>query len=288
MNIDIKGYVVCDSDIADIYSKEGLDTHHHLRGDFLVCITEGNRTTYISDFAGTQSYNIIPRNSTVVVQDNKIIYRKDNIRTTDLFYDPPQGVQRRTDYDELFYAIDDAIKVRLPKDDFSLALSSGHDSGAIAAGLLRLEKEPKVLYAYGKENRNILDARLFHFDDTKEFNEPLDVIKDLCDPEVNGSHYALAKNVQTKVLLSGLGSDELYTSGDFELLETFMNDAQEAYKSYDLDVRFPLLDSIVYRAYRSLDHRLIDAPNKKKPLEMYMRSIGFPVNYNGKSSFYLW
>jgi hypothetical protein len=84
-----------------------------------------------------------------------------------------------------------------------------------------------------------------------------------------------------------LGADELYKSGDFELLEQFLSDAEEAYDYYNLDVRYPLLDPNVYLEYYLLDQRLLKN-NNKYPLEVYMKSSGFPINYERKSSFYLW
>jgi hypothetical protein len=289
METNVKGYLIVDngkSTIDELYKREGLDTYKYLRGDFLVEIQDGNKTIYISDFAGSHSYFKIPRNSTIIIENNKVVYLKQNINTTQLYYMPPQGTPKRNDFDKFFDAIDDAINIR-KTNNCSLALSSGHDSGTIAASLLNSNSDINIMYANGNENLNVLHKRLKLFEEVEEFNESYNDIKALTKPERNGGHFALAKNCKTDVLLSGLGADELYKSGDFELLEQFLSDAEEAYDHYNLDVRYPLLDPNVYLEYYLLDQRLLKN-NNKYPLEVYMKFSGFPINYERKSSFYLW
>ena len=277
--ITTKGFCRSDGDLYDLYQKEGLNMHHYLRGDFLITIEDNDKTVYISDFAGSKCPFTIPRNSTIVVQDNKIVYRKDNIETTDLFYNPPQGMHRRMDYDKLFNAISDAISIRVPKEEFSLALSSGHDSGTIGAYFIIEDRQPNILYAKGNENIDILNERLALFDNTYDFFEE----------QEQDSHELLAKNVKTNVLLSGLCADELHVSGDYELMEQFFYDAHLGYDKYGLDVRFPLCDPNVFREYKLLDGSLIgERGSLKLPLTVYMKSVGFPVNNGPKSSFWLW
>lgn len=291
MEIRVDGYMVCDGDIADIFKSEGVETHRYLRGDFLVTIFHQGTTTYISDFAGSQSYNI-PRNSTLMVKDNQIVHLSQNITTTDLNYVPPQGIHRAQDYDTLFEAIDDAVKLRVPNGPYTMTLSSGHDSGTIATALLRtgLDENAEVLYAVGNEDMSVLNARLTQFNKTREFKESFEEISKYCDPHVSGGHYALAKNVQHKIMLSGLGADELYVSGDFQLMRDFLRDAQRAYRQFGIQARFPLLDPKVYRAYHSLDYKLMNMErlSAKTPLFEYMKTEGFPVKLDGKSSFFLW
>lgn len=276
-NITVKGFLVSEGNLYNLYREEYLDMHNYLRGDYLVTIEDGDKTVYISDFAGSKSYYKVPRNSTVVIEDNKMIYRKDNIHTTDLIYSPPQGQPKRNDYDKLFDAILDAVKIRIPNEDYTLALSSGHDSGVIANSCLLLKSDPKVLYAKGHENSRVLDRRIKYFDST-EFgsNFPMN------------PHELVASKSDTRVLLSGLGADELYVSQDFELLEDFFRDAHIGYDMYGLDVRFPLNDPLVYREYMLLNDDLKGTFNHKTPFTKFMERTGFPVNYEKKSSFYLW
>ena len=273
----LKGF--CPYDILALYDEFGLDVGKHLRGDFCIEIKDGNKIIYITDFAGTKCAGKLPRNSTIVVEDNQIISRTDNISITDLYYNPPQGKEKQYSYKNFFIALDNAIAFRC-KDNPTIFLSCGHDSGTIVTGAIRQDLDFRTLSYDGDEDINILKKRLFLSSSHKLIFRDLD--SKLPDSE---SHSVLASNCESNVALSGLGADEFYTSTDTQLLEMFLKDSEEQYQKYKVEVRYPLLDPIVYKEYFYLYSKLRPNNPKKKPFIEYMKSIGYPIYRGYKKSF---
>ena len=273
----LKGF--CPYDILALYDEFGLDVGKHLRGDFCIEIKDGNKIIYITDFAGTKCAGKLPRNSTIVVEDNQIISRTDNISITDLYYNPPQGKEKQYSYKNFFIALDNAIAFRC-KDNPTIFLSCGHDSGSIVTGAIRQDLDFRTLSYDGDEDINILKKRLFLSSSHKLIFRDLD--SKLPDSE---SHSVLASNCESNVALSGLGADEFYTSTDTQLLETFLKDSEEQYQKYKVEVRYPLLDPIVYKEYFYLHKKLRPNNPKKKPFIEYMKSIKYPIYEGYKKSF---
>lgn len=273
----LKGF--CPYDILALYDEFGLDVGKHLRGDFCIEIKDGNKTIYITDFAGTKCAGQLPRNSTIVVEDNRILSRTDNISITDLYYNPPQGKEKQHSYKNFFIALDNAIKFRC-KDNPTIFLSCGHDSGSIVTGAIRQGLDFRTLSCEGREDMKIIKKRLLLSVSSK-------IIYKNSYPKVltNQSHSVLAINCESNVALSGLGADEFYSSTDTQLLEMFLKDSEKQYQKYNVEVRYPLLDPIVYKEYFCLDRSLRPTNPKKKPLIEYMNSIGYPVYAGYKKSF---
>jgi asparagine synthetase B (glutamine-hydrolysing) len=274
--LDIKVHGFCPFDIEQIYLSEGLYTHNHIKGDYTIEIIDGNKTVYITDFAGTQTFNKLPRNSTLVVQNNEIIYHKENIEISSLFYKPPQGIKLRGTYDELFQTIDDAVKLRCIDDPW-ITMSSGHDSGTIVASALSQNLKFNTLSVKAVEDMKVLNSRLWltegilidEYDDTKEAHE---VAAD-----------GLAQH-GCKTLLLGLGADEYLDSQDYQLATTFFRESSHYYHKHGIQLRYPLLDPHVFFMYHALEWQLKD--KDKKPLRKYMQSRNFPYRTKDKISFH--
>lgn len=272
----LKGF--CPYDILGLYEEYGLHVGKHLRGDFSIKIQDGYKTIYITDFAGTQSAGVLPRNSTIVVEKGEIVYRRDNINTTDLYYKPPQGKSKKKHYEDFIKAVDNAVKFRCTAKPFNkmttISLSSGHDSGTIVASALKQNLKFVVLSIVGQENLPCLYDR-HRVIESYNLSQKIVLKKDY---KRNNAHAILASECLTKILLSGLGADEFYRSGDFQLLETFLMDNYRYYEEYGIEVRYPLLDPDVYRNFYILNKDL--RWPAKKPFELIMEKIQFPI-YNG-------
>jgi hypothetical protein len=268
--------------IKAIYKSEGLYTHHSLVGDYTIMIKDGNRTVYITDFAGTHCPMWLPRNSTIVIEDNMMIYCRENHVTSSLCgYAPPKGLTPRNDYDAFFLAIEDAVKLRCT-DRPIITMSSGHDSGAIVAAATKLNLEFDVLSVSAKEKRKILANRAKYVLDRSEAK--VDIIS-LWAPTQNG-HEVVTNNIQEgRVVLSGLGADEALVTKDWQLCAEFLKDANETYETKNLQVRYPLLDFKVYEEWNRLTHELKGWLPEKWPLREYLKSLNFPYSMGSKIPF---
>jgi asparagine synthetase B (glutamine-hydrolysing) len=261
----------CPVDVKEIYEVEGLNTHRYLQGDYCIEIYDQNKTTYITDFCGTYSAKRLPRNSTIVIEDNKIIYKADNINLSPFHY---SEIPRSSTLDQFFTAIDDAVKLRCTNYP-TILMSSGQDSGTIVASALKQDLEFNTLTITGLEDTDIINDRLTRVKDSKVVSE-----------WENGtdSHLVAAMNAPSKIILSGLGADELYWSGDFQLMERFIAASYEHYKEYDIQMRYPLLDCKVYVQFFILKDKY---KKRKKPLIEYLHKEFFPHKPNLKIPFYL-
>ena len=274
VSVSISGF--CPVDVEAIYRSDGLNTHQHLKGDYTVEIVDGNKTIYITDFAGTQCVGKLPKNHTIVIEDNKIVYAKENISTSRLYYAPPEGLQPRTTYEEFFQAIHDAVKLRCT-DDCWIAMSSGHDSGTIVASALCQGLSFKTLTVSAHEDMRVVDSRLALTNGVliNKWNKQRE------------AHEVAAHNMQRlggKVLLSGLGADEYLETKDYHLASTFFERTQHFYHDRGIQLRYPLLDPHVFFMYHALDPRL---KGNKKPLKKFLQSLSFPYRKSEKIAFFL-
>lgn len=274
LKVTVKGF--CPVDVKEIYEDVGLDAFRFLKGDYCIEIVDGNKTIYITDFCGTYSAKKLPRNTTLVLQDNKIVYKRDNLNMSPLFY---SEVPRVNKLDKLFEAIDEAVKLRCT-DNPTCMMSSGQDSGTIVASALKQNFDFRTISIKGREDTDILKQRL----EVVKAHDPVYITK--WDDDLI-SHEVAAIHSPTKVLLSGLGSDELYWSGDFQLLEMFLAESWPKYEKHGIEVRYPLLDPKVYTQYFLLQDGKYISKKRKIPLMRYMESQGFPYKRNLKVPFFL-
>jgi len=236
--------------IKAIYKTEGLNTHKSLIGDYTVMIKDGSKTIYITDFAGTHCP----------------------------MWFPPQGLSQRYNYDAFFKAIDDAVKLRCT-DRPVIAMSSGHDSGCIVASAIKQNLEFDIITITAKEKRDIIGHRAKYIEERSDAN--INVIS-LWETTQNG-HEIVAKHIPNRVLLSGLGADEVLTTADWQLCEEFLKQAQETY--IDIDVRYPLLDYDVFREWHRLIPELKGYMTSKLPMTKYLEQLDFPYNKGRKIPF---
>lgn len=266
--IRIKGF--CPVDVAEIYKSEGLNTHRHLIGDYCIEIVDGYKKIYITDFFGTYCDHL-PRNSTIVIENNEITYRKDNINMSPYYY----AETRVKTLDDFFEAIDEAVKLRCANNP-TILMSSGQDSGTIVASALKQNLEFETLSITGLEDQNILGERL------QLLKNPT-VIREW-SPGID-SHLVAAMNSPTNVILSGLGADEAYWSGDFQLMRKFIRNSYKHYSKHNIQVRYPLLDYRVYINFFVLADEQMK--RRKACLVEYMKSLNFPHKPNLKVPFFL-
>jgi asparagine synthetase B (glutamine-hydrolysing) len=297
VKIDVKGYVYDERGLKNLWDVYGSKMGKYIRGDFFITVSHYELTTYISDFGGTKCAGYFPRNTTLTVdQDHKTVESFDTISTTSWgHYGPPQGLDRKDSYDDLFKAINNAVAIRYPVNTTPIvALSSGHDSGTIACNLNKQNLDYDVISCWGNENKDILQQRLdlvkgsvkmidYHSQKDKEL--VLEELNDLsCSIEAT-SHYVISKGIQDRVLLSGLGADEMYVSQDYDLMRQFLYSSSKAYEHYNVDIRYPLLDPLVYKEFKLLIPRL--QRRFKQPFERYMVHNKYPVNKGPKVGFYI-
>ena len=271
-DIEVKIDGFCPVDVKEIYEAEKLETYRYLKGDYCIEIVDGDKTVYITDFCGTYSAKKLPRNTTLVVEKNKVVYKKDNVDVSPYFY---HGPTRTHNLDKLFIAIDEAVKLRCDPGS-TLLMSSGQDSGTIVASALRQDLDFSTLSISGLEDQEILKKRLSLIKSSR-------LITDW--PPGTDSHLVAATNCTSDILLSGLGADELYWTGDFQLMEQFLYYSYKEYSKFQIEVRYPLLDSNVYVEYAKVLNGNLTA--RKKHLVEYMKANNFPHKENLKIPFYL-
>ena len=274
MICNIHGF--CPYDVERIYKEHGVLTYQHIRGDYAIEIIDGDETIYITDFTGNYAAGWLPKNSTLVLKNNRIIYKRGNHNISKLKYDPPSGLPKKDYYDDFFDAIDEAVRFRC--QDATLLLSSGHDSGTIAASIYHQDLPCQILSITGHENQETLHKRLVLFEDKRVVTE-WDAQKD--------SHQVAAEHIDTPIMLSGLGADELYVSFDLPLYARFLKQSLPHYRNHNIQVRYPLNDWNVFREWRLLKENLRNPLHQKKAFTEYMHDRGFPIYKGQKISFAL-
>ena len=192
-------------------------------------------------------------------------------------------------YDDFFNAIENAVEKRYPENSMpTLGLSSGTDSGTIAAALHHLDKNFNIVTLEGIEEKEILNKRLKLLDRPNfiisKFDKKL-LLKTQKEMAKIGyregvgtgigigtSHYVLAKN-SSPILYSGLGTDEFYT-GNHKLFSTFLYFSHISYFYFNISTKFPLLDSKVIKEFYSLEPEM--RLHYKQPFRKYMEYRDFP------------
>ena len=304
IDIQLQGslYNVDESELEDLYLSVGPNIGKELDGEFFLQITDGDMVTSVSDFGGTHTAGIMPRNSTIVTVEGVVAKYKNNVDTSCVLYDPPQGLKKRDNYDHVFEAIDQAVLKRMPETRPVVFLSGGHDSGTIAASMIKSGLDFTTVSAAGNEPMDILEERWRIIEQSgrelikvSESTSSVDEYKQYetmyneegMSPKFKNvsSHYIVSRYVPNRVMLSGLGADELYVSRDDQLLDLFMRSSGHVYHHFNIDVRYPLLDKNVFIEYYRLKHEL--RRRFKQPFEKYLAANSFAVNMGPKVGFYL-
>lgn len=286
LTVSIQGFTVqSEEDIKDFYLENGYNQlGTYIEGDYLVILKDGDKCIYVSDFAGTQSLNI-PRNHTIVVKNNEIIFAKENHLMTRLYYNR-ENKDPQADLNRLFRRIDEAVKIRCVGNPV-ISMSSGHDSGTIAASALSQKLKFDIIAITGIENLTVLQDRIKLFKNATLINSDGHPLSQSAS-SISG-HTLLAQSMLKagkNTLITGMGADEYLLSKDYQLFHYFRYQemVDRVYRKRNIQLRYPLLDPKVYFAYHFLqDNYKI----KKKPLIEYMKSRSFPYADNHKRSFIL-
>lgn len=303
--LTIKG-TVCNityEQVLELYDRVGIELGRYLRGDYYIRIKEDDRTIHISDFGGTKSAGFMPRNTTLVIKGREPMEtfptygaREHFIVGGHLLTDNDPTV--RTTYTYFYDALEKAIQMRLRKKT-TLLLSSGIDSGVIAAMMNRGSIKYTALSSEANEDQDVLKQRLELAPATRiippvpyaQLIEEYKAHADLSDfNTIAGlSHFAAAREVEPDhVVLSGLGVDELYAPYGPEdaTLHDFMRTSTMAYDSFGIDIRYPLLDYRVWLEYNRLSPPLRNS--NKKPFIKYLKFRNYPMQDERKHSFVAW
>ena len=199
---------------------------------------------------------------------------------------------------KFFNTIEEAVEIRYPRDSIpTLSLSSGCDSGVIAAALHSLNKDFNIVIFKGTEDIEVLNKRIkFLNRKTTIIDRYSNTVIDALQNEmvnfgfkkgkesgigIATPHFALGK-VSNKILYSGLGTDELY-SNNKDLLASFLFYSNKAHCANGVSALLPLLDKNIFNIWGCFSPEY--ALEYKKPFRMYMESKGFPytldkINFN--------
>lgn len=290
--VNIKGFVANSESIEELYNEHGYDVGRYIRGDFLVEIYDISRniTITISDFGGTKCAFKAPPNSTIVTRNSNIIHYQPTIDTKLYIRSIREATPSKSSYDDLFKAIDDAVHIRVPKDQVPIVpLSSGYDSGTIACSLRDTTYDTYSLQLH--EDMDILEKRIELVSGTHMLHDEMPSKEEYdkhgfrSEFESSIAHYTVASLHSNKVVLSGLGADEM-TSGtlkpQYDVLRIFMERNTEIYDKFNVDLRFPLLDPKIFHEINLLEPQL--RRRYKQHFEKYLIKNGYPYTRR-KASF---
>lgn len=202
-------------------------------------------------------------------------------------------------YDDYFNALERSIIELYPQDQIpTLSLSSGTDSGVIAACLHAHNKPFNIVSFAGQEDQTVLQQRLELLDrrytliptlNERDVSSVLDEMSCIGYENVPGSgiytgtgHYMLCKHTDSYIY-SGLGSDEIYTD-NITLFLDFIYVAHISYNYYNKRMLYPLIQTRVMREFWNLDPKM--RADYKQPLREYLKSKSFP--WAEKRHFYIW
>lgn len=266
---EIHGF--CPVDVPQIWEVEKLNTFRFLQGDFFIKIFSENKVIYITDFAGTYSSHTAPRNHTLVFENNQITHFQQNWETSEKFYEYPTGWKKKHNLDDFIEAVDTSVKLRCT-DNPTITMSCGHDSGTIVASALKQKLEFETLSVLETEYKDTLMKRV------EKTNGKI-----VTGLKKGGGNEFLVNYIESSVVLTGLGADELYSCADDELLSLFFSKNQTLYQKYGIQLRFPLSDYNVWKEYFSL-HKVYREMirNPKAPFVKYMKQENFPIYFGKK------
>lgn len=260
--------------------------------------------------------------------------------------------QNKTSMNDWYKTFEKSIKKRTEnlREKLFIGLSSGYDSGAICCELLKQKIDFKTYTIRGSENEEVILKRLIllienntqysllkksdtdllnsieHIkNNTEEFKYTICSSSsdynefDLSLTDDNGSKYLSyvckrAKEDNYKIMLSGVGPDEIYSDYGFNgnkvslhsnfgglfpndlksifPWNSFFNSSMESYiakeeyvgGSYGIEVRYPFLDKNLVQEFLWLD---VNLKNKsyKYPLEYYLEINDYPFEKGKKLGF---
>ena len=258
--------------LIDVYKKYGENFIEKLDGEFAIILIDFSNEIIImsSDIFATKPlwYSIennnigiasyksaldrlnfknskkVPANKTIIFDFNFNIIKEKNIYTFDL-------LQHKNSYDDCMLAFDKAIikRAKNMKYPIFVCLSSGYDSGAICAGLIKNNIQFSTYTIVADENMEVLNNRIeknnvpheFINLTKKEFAEQTYYIKENAeeflykkypdnsdlvylnytkmsdDQAASGVSYIFskAKSKNQRIYLSGQGADEIYSDYGF-------------------------------------------------------------------------
>lgn len=213
--------------------------------------------SYKSALIDIKCENIVPAipNTTLIYNIKTTKHDSVSVTTFDL-------KQHKDSYTDFQIAFNNAIIKRTRTDaKIFIGLSSGYDSGCIAAKLLQINKAFSSYTVNNKENKTVLALRRKLINSCEDINYSGShnvlaslFLKKYCElPEHTEYNYQKdisckplmylgyrAKLNKCKVFLSGTGSDEIY--GDYFITKNYENDSSSCFKGKypkDLNKIFP-------------------------------------------------
>jgi len=251
--------------LIDVYKKYGTKFLKHLDGEFAVVLYDFKKQIIV---AGCDTFATKPL-WCGITSDNELAFASyesclvnldisqyekllpntsyvydfyGNLIKKNIVYEFDVKNQHKENYDDWMKAFSESIHKRTfnVRESIFLGLSSGYDSGVIAAEMKRQDINFKAYSIYAKENRDILLQRHQMFEDStlidlkrSEFDATRSILKNTCeefkydtrswvgfmtdDKAAVGLHFIcnLAKNDNRKIYMSGQGADEIFADYGF-------------------------------------------------------------------------
>jgi asparagine synthetase B (glutamine-hydrolysing) len=207
---------------------------NQLTGDFSICYVTNEYVFLARDWIGTKPLFYSIQNGTIIVASTRLAITSIGFNPIALDINSLLIIDRLTGdikakipitkwnlsqgtstLDDVFLAFEKSVLDRFDTSSV-LTLSSGYDSGIIDACLQKYSKDYTVaIWQNGIENNQIIEARLKNRSGPVNFIN-MDVTEYVeYDPmtidDLDNSIAKIARNSNTRVVLTGLGGDELYS-----------------------------------------------------------------------------
>lgn len=255
--------------------------------------------------------------------------------------------QNKTNIDEWSELFIEAVKKRIPSKLFFIGLSGGYDSGAISCALTELGANFQSISMMGSENFDIQNKRFellknpaiqinkddWRYDNSKQFNARnteyfrLTIKSDIGDYSEEGNclldDYGAnwlgvicreAQNRNFKVMMSGMGADEIISDYGFggnryyrhsnfgglfpdnlkdifpwgsfwhSTMESYLAKEEYVAGAYGIETRYPFLDTQLIQCFLNL-HPSIKNSEYKSVIANFLKSRNYPFAPNEKRGF---
>lgn len=225
--------------LIPLYKKHGPDFPKYLDGEWAIALFDFKKkmAVFATDLFATKpiwrngletaSYKSGVGGKKIPANTIEIVHF-DGKEETKTIYDWDLN-QYKTSYDDWFLAFEKAVKKRATKKCF-IGLSSGYDSGAIAASLLKLKVDFKAYIVKAHEDEAILKKRMLLIPDFEFLDNSSAIRKesDWINNNIEDFAYTIPQSIKTdsaslalsnicrlaslegrKVYLSGQGGDEI-------------------------------------------------------------------------------